>query len=80
VSQNDLVELPKELVDLPRLEFLDVWSNELETVPKEYKGFKNLKKVDLRVILLSDSQKDEIQKNFPTGTEVMFSPGCNCGN
>lgn len=80
VSQNDLVELPKELVDLQNLVVLDVWSNELEAVPSEFKNFKKLKRVDLRVIILTDSQKEDIQKHFPTGTEVLFSPGCNCGN
>lgn len=80
ISQNDLVELPKELVGLDNLIFLDVWSNELESVPAEFKAFKHLKKVDMRVIILTDSQKEEIQKHFPTGTELMFSPGCNCGN
>ncbi len=79
ISQNEIVELPKELATMEKLEFIDIWSNEIATVPAEFKQFKALKKMDFRVILLNDTQQDEIRKNLPANVDAMFSPSCNCG-
>ena len=37
-----------------------------------------LKEVDLRVIVMSDDQKDDIRELLPD-TKVHLDKGCNCG-
>ena len=56
-----------------------MWSNELVKIPDEISQLTSLKEVDLRVIQLSDREKERISGLLPN-TKVHFSNSCNCGD
>jgi len=79
LNRNELSTLPKEIGKLTNLYLIDLWSNNIDDLPKSMKEMKNLKEVDLRVIDMSNEQKDELQEMLPN-VKVHLDKGCDCGN
>jgi len=78
INQNYIKSIPFNIKNLHSLEYLDMWSNDLSEVSENIKYLTNLKELDLRVIMLSNKEKDRIQRLLPN-TKVFFSNSCNCG-
>ncbi|MCB0401034.1 MAG: leucine-rich repeat domain-containing protein [Flavobacteriales bacterium] len=78
-NQNEIVSLPPEIKYLVELRFMDLWGNNIGSLPSEIVFLKNtLKEIDMRVILMSDSEHKKIQELLPD-TKIKFSKSCNCG-
>jgi len=75
---NKIASLPKEIGNLANLEFLQIWGNELTVLPPNLSKLEKLKWLDMRAIILSPTERDEITELVP-GAQVLFSPECNCG-
>jgi leucine-rich repeat protein SHOC2 len=78
MNRNELTELPKEIGNLTNLRRIDLWSNNLQELPYSMRQITGLKEVDLRVIVMSDDQKDDIRELLPDA-KVHLDKGCNCG-
>jgi Leucine-rich repeat (LRR) protein len=76
-NNNDLTSLPMEIGKLEKLKNLDLWSNELDKFPTEIKNLKNLMLMDLRVIMIPDTEQARVQGLLPH-TKIYFSPFCKC--
>jgi Leucine-rich repeat (LRR) protein len=77
LNRNELTSIPKEISALKNLYLIDLWSNNLSNLPQSMKNMPNLKEVDLRVIVMSDDQKEEIRELLPN-VKVHMDKGCNC--
>jgi len=77
LNRNDLTSIPKEISVLKNLYLLDMWSNNISDLPQSMRDMPNLKEVDLRVIVMSDDQKEEIRELLPN-VKVHMDKGCNC--
>ncbi len=77
LNRNELTSIPKEISALKNLYLLDMWSNNISDLPQSMKDMPNLKEVDLRVIVMSDDQKEEIRELLPN-VKVHMDKGCNC--
>jgi Leucine-rich repeat (LRR) protein len=78
VGLNKINALPEEMKTMQSLEFLQIWGNELTVIPETISKMPNLKWLDMRAIILTETEKEDIQNDFPQ-VKVLFSPGCNCG-
>jgi len=78
VGLNKINALPEEMKTMRSLEFLQIWGNELTVIPEPISKMPNLKWLDMRAIILTETEKEDIQNDFPQ-VKVLFSPGCNCG-
>jgi Leucine-rich repeat (LRR) protein len=76
-NQNDLYGIPPEIGKLVKLRNLDLWDNNIGELPDEIKNCTALKIVDLRAIMIKDSEQTRIQLLLKH-TKVHFSPYCNC--
>lgn len=76
-NQNRIARLPYSFGELENLEVLDMWDNELDYFPETLVNLKNLKEFDLRNILISQDNQDNIQAMLPD-TKIHFSPACKC--
>jgi hypothetical protein len=72
-----LEALSPNIGDLEKLRNLDLWSNNLSRFPEEMKNMKDLKIMDLRVIMIPDAEQTRIQALLPN-TKIYFSPYCKC--
>jgi predicted HAD superfamily phosphohydrolase YqeG len=70
--------IPDQIKDLRQLKYLDMWSNNLSKISENIKLLTKLEELDLRVIMLSNKEKNRI-KNLLPNTKVHFSNSCNCG-
>ncbi len=77
-NNNDLTGITPGIGGLIRLKNLDLWSNDLERFPDELQNLKSLQILDLRAILIPDSEQARIQALLPH-TQIFFSPYCKCG-
>jgi Leucine-rich repeat (LRR) protein len=77
LNRNELTSIPKEISGLKNLYLIDLWSNNISDLPQSMKDMPNLKEVDLRVIVMSDDQKEEIRELLPN-VKVHMDKGCNC--
>jgi len=77
LNKNVITALPPEMGSLINLEVLEMWNNELDTVPDEMRFLVRLKTFELRGILFSDEEQEEIQSLLPN-TKIYFSPSCAC--
>jgi Leucine-rich repeat (LRR) protein len=78
-NQNEIIAIPVQIGKLTKLEMLDLWSNELSFFPDQLAEIKdNLKRMDLRAILITGAEQDRIQNLLPK-TKINFSPDCKCG-
>ena len=78
LNQNEIYKLPYSFGNLKKIEYADLWSNNLDTFPESIKNLTTLKSMDLRAILIAQTQQDNLQAQLPH-TRIYFSPPCNCG-
>lgn len=78
LGRNQIQALPFEIGKLKKLEFLQIWGNEITMLPESINDLTALKWLDMRAILLTDSEREDLLEQLPQ-TEVLISPGCNCG-
>ena len=79
LNKNVITALPPEMGSLINLEVLEMWNNELDTVPDDMRFLVRLKTFELRGILFSEEEQEEIQSLLPN-TKIYFSPSCACKN
>jgi Leucine-rich repeat (LRR) protein len=63
---------------LINLEYLQIWGNEITALPASMEKLENLKYLDMRTIILTTSERENLKDMFPQ-TEILVSPDCNCG-
>lgn len=78
LNRNELKAIPKEIGKLQSLYLLDLWSNNIDDLPASMSKMSALKELDLRVIVMSDEQKQDIREMLPN-VKVHMDKGCNCG-
>ena len=78
LGKNNIQALPFEIGELSSLEFLQIWGNDITLLPESIQNLNKLKYLDMRAILLTDSEREDVLEQLPQ-TEVFISPGCNCG-
>lgn len=79
ISQNELVTLPREIGDLKKLRYIDMWSNNITGLPGSMAEMYALQEVDLRVIVMTAAEQEDIKILLPN-VEVKMDQHCNCGN
>jgi Leucine-rich repeat (LRR) protein len=79
LNRNIIETLPRTIGRLEFLEIIELWDNEIISLPDEMKHLHNLKTLELRGILFSQEEQDQIHNLLPD-TDVFFSPSCNCKN
>lgn len=79
LNRNIIETLPRTVGRLEFLEVIELWDNEIISLPDEIKHLHNLKTLELRGILFSQEEQDQIHNLLPD-TDVFFSPSCNCKN
>lgn len=79
LNRNLIETLPEETGNLKNLVTLEMWDNELDYLPESMKNLRNLKVFELRGILFSQEEQQQISELLPE-TEIHFSPSCNCKN
>jgi Leucine-rich repeat (LRR) protein len=79
ISQNELESLPTEIGDLKKLRYIDMWSNNITRLPSEMAEMYALEEVDLRVIVMTEAEQEDIKILLPN-TKVHMDQHCNCGN
>lgn len=77
-GMNNILALPHEMGKLINLEFLQIWGNEITALPASMEKLENLKYLDMRTIILTTSERENLKDMFPQ-TEILVSPDCNCG-
>lgn len=78
LGQNAIHYIAPEFKQLESLQYISLWENELTYFP-DCTRLTKLKEVDLRSIILTPSQRDQIKESLPEKTIIFFSPDCNCG-
>jgi Leucine-rich repeat (LRR) protein len=79
INQNELLSLPDEIGNLKKLRYLDMWSNNITRLPGSMAEMYALEEVDLRVIVMTQSEQEDINILLPN-TKVHMDQHCNCGN
>jgi Leucine-rich repeat (LRR) protein len=79
LNRNVIETLPHTIGRLEFLEVIELWDNEIIALPGEIKQLHNLKTLELRGILFSQEEQEQIYNLLPE-TNVFFSPSCNCKN
>ena len=79
LNRNVIETLPHTIGRLEFLEVIELWDNEIIALPEEIKHLHNLKTLELRGILFSQEEQEQIYNLLPE-TNVFFSPSCNCKN
>ncbi|MGB0916261.1 MAG: leucine-rich repeat domain-containing protein [Flavobacteriales bacterium] len=79
VNQNNLETFPDEIGQLKKLRYIDMWSNNLTHLPGSMAEMWGLEELDLRVIVLTESEQEDI-KNLLPNAKVHMDQHCNCGN
>ena len=77
LGQNAIRYIAPQFKNLENLEYISLWENELTYFPDCSKL--NIKELDLRSIIITASQRDQIKEALPEKTIIYFSPDCNCG-
>jgi len=77
VNQNNIGRIPYSFGELTNLESADMWSNDLDYVPETLVNLKKLRMLDLRNILIPQTEQDNISAQLPN-TTIFFSPPCQC--
>ncbi len=77
LGQNAISYIAPQFKQLTSLEYLSLWENELTYFPAC--SNLNIKELDLRSIIITASQRDQIKEALPEKTIIYFSPDCNCG-
>ncbi len=79
INRNELVSLPEEIGQLKKLRYLDMWSNNITVLPRSMTLLKALQEVDLRVIVMTEREQEDINYLLPD-IKVHMDKNCNCGN
>ncbi len=79
VNQNELETLPEEIGKLKKLRYIDMWSNNITGLPGSMAEMYALAEVDLRVIVMTESEQEDIRILLPN-VKVHMDEHCNCGN
>ncbi len=66
--------LPDEIADMPALRHLDLRGTGVEDLPAD---LQHLEVIDMRLILLSKVEQDELRARFPN-TQIFLSSPCHC--
>jgi Leucine-rich repeat (LRR) protein len=78
INRNDIAALPKQISQLTHLRYIDMFSTQIADFPPEISLLENtLKEIDMRIILMNDSEKQRLQNYLPK-TKFLFSRSCNC--
>lgn len=78
-NQTEIATLPAEIGKLKELVYLDIWGTNIASFPNEIQQLnETLKEIDMRVIMMSDSEHKKIKELLPN-TKIHFSKSCNCG-
>ncbi len=77
LGRNKIDYVSHNVSKLKELLLLDLWSNDFIRMPEEIKQLKNLRKLDVRLVSLSQTQQDEIKQWLPD-VNIMFSNTCDC--
>ena len=78
INRNNIAELPKQISQLTRLHYIDMFSTLIVDFPAEIRSLENsLKEIDMRVIRLNDAEKAHLRTYLPK-TKFWFSNSCNC--
>lgn len=77
LNRNLIETLPKTIGQLEKLKVIEMWDNEVNYLPEEIKYLHNLRLFELRGILFSEQEQQQIRSLLPE-TEIYFSPSCNC--
>lgn len=79
INNNELETLPEEIGKLKKLRYIDLWSNNIVGLPESISDIPALQEVDLRVIVMTESEQEEIKLLLPNA-KVHMDEHCNCGN
>lgn len=79
INQNELETLPEEIGRLQKLRYIDMWSNNITHLPRSMGDMLALEEIDLRVIVLTEREQENIKEIF-NNTTVKMDNHCNCGN
>lgn len=74
LAHTDIYFLPDAVAELFNLKTLDLRGTKIEALPD---GLDFLDKIDMRLIMMSKAEQDEIRARFPR-TEIYFSSPCHC--
>ena len=78
LGMNPLTQIPAEIGKLKNLELLQIWGTEITSLPDEISQCPRLRYVDMRNIILTDSERETLQEQLPS-VKFFLSEGCNCG-
>jgi Leucine-rich repeat (LRR) protein len=79
IGKNRISQLNNSISKLESLETIQAWGNEISEIPDDFYKLKRLKYIDLRAILITDDQREDMVRTLPN-TNFLFSPSCNCKN
>jgi len=79
INRNELETLPDEIGNLEKLRYIDMWSNNITGLPPTMDKMYALQEVDLRVIVFTEKEQEEIKAILQNVT-LKMDEHCNCGN
>lgn len=77
LGRNRIDYVSFNIQNLQKLIYLDLWSNEFIHLPEEIKNLKELRKMDVRMVSISDKEQAQVKKWLPN-TNILFSNTCDC--
>ncbi len=79
INRNELETLPDEIGNLKKLRYIDMWSNNITGLPPTMDQMYALEEVDLRVIVFTEQEQENIKAVLQNVT-LKMDEHCNCGN
>lgn len=79
INRNELETLPDEIGNLEKLRYIDMWSNNITGLPPTMDKMYALQEVDLRVIVFTEKEQEDIKAILQNVT-LKMDEHCNCGN
>lgn len=79
INRNELETLPEEISNLKKLRYIDMWSNNITSLPRSMEEMHALEEVDLRVIVFTEREQDNIRAVLQN-VKIHMDEHCNCGN
>ena len=80
LNRTNIAYLPRSVARLEKLEVIDAWSTNISELPSEISRLRGvLKRIDLRVIQMTEEQLQAMQRLLPSA-EILVSPSCGCGH
>ena len=78
INRTEIFFLPESIGNCSSLERIIAWDTNLSTLPAALRKCSRLAYVDLRNVMFSRSQQEELQKMLPD-VKIEFTNDCNCG-